>query len=405
MRKLTIIIAAVAMLAVACGGSSTDTATPTSSTTTAADNPTTTAQATVSGPSSSVASGWNATLIAEGTKPSLALDSAGQPAVAFLFESVPDGFVSYASAANGWAVDEIVEGYFYGPIGLDFDPDGNPNIAYHDHQSSQFDLELGDLTHASRTDSGWNTTAAGDGGHDGWDSTIRVGSDGVVRAAGIDPVQFGSADGVEYYELVGDEWIVESIGSGPIEYEWNVDLQVAPDGTVGITYFQTSEADLVYASRTPGGSWEIETVADTGDIGRFSSFAFDDNGYVHISHWNTTTSEVTYSTNSSGSWETAAVAELSAVEIGMEGARRITSLAFDADGSPVIAYSDTSGIWLARTSADGSWESEQVVTAGDNELGQLISLAIDDSGTPHLSFTEVTGHGPLTGQIIYVTAG
>jgi len=299
----------------------------------------------------------------------------------------------------------VVEGYFYGPIGLDFDPAGVPHIAYHDHQNPRFDPKLGDLTHAVLTADGWETSPAHDDGHDGWDSTIRIGSDGVVRAAGVDPSQFGSLDGVEYYELIDGVWTVESIGSGPVEYEWNVDLQIADDGTLGISYFQSTDLDLMFASRSPGGSWQIETVAADGDVGRFSSLAFDQGGSAHISYWNADTSMVEYATNVSGDWTTSEVAGLGGVEIDMEGARRITSLAFDSNDTPAIAYSDTTGIWIARQASDDTWDSENVITAGSNPLGQLVSLAIDQADQPHLAFTEITGHRPLTGNITYVTTG
>jgi hypothetical protein len=220
----------------------------------------------------------------------------------------------------------------------------------------------------------------------------------------VDPAQFGRNEGIEYYELVDGEWTIEAIGSGPIEYEWNVDLQVAPDGTVAMTYFATGTADLIFASRTPAGAWTLETVAADGDVGRFSSFAFDAESVAHISFWNADTSEVTYATNAGGVWETSPIAGLAAVEIGFEGARRITSLALDPDGSPVVAYSDTAGVWLARLDAGGVWQTEQVVTAGGRPLGQLVTLVVDGAGTPHLAYFEVTGNGPLSGEIVYVTA-
>jgi len=403
MRRLVVILAAVVLIAAACGGDDGESV---------VDASPTSVPATVSAPVSSssgdsqvstVAVGWTRTSIGQGTKPSLALDADGRPAIAFLFEDVGEGFVAYASAAQAWAVEPVVEGYFYGPIGLDFDPQNRPNIAYHDHQASSFDRDLGDLTYALRDGAGWQIEAATSDGHDGWDSTIRVGPDGVVRAAGVDPAQFGRVEGVEYYELVDGVWNVEAIGSGPTEYEWNVDLQVAPDGTVGLTYFATESSDLVFASRAPGGAWEIEVVTSDGDVGRFSSFEFDAGGAAHISYWAAGTGEVSYATNLSGVWETSSVAELANVEIGFEGARRITSLALDPEGSPVIAFSDTSGIWLARQSADGTWSSEQIVTAGDLPLGQLVSAEVDGEGTPHIAYFEVTGNGPLSGEVVYAT--
>ncbi len=427
MRKLLILAIAVVLLAAACGsdddgttGSAAAVAEPSDS----GDADDTSDEGVESEPdesepaqteptpdpgdstlTSTVADGWTATPIGAGTKPSLALDTNGDPAIAFLFEDIPEGFVAYASATDGWTVDPLTEGYFYGPIGLAFDLDNQPNIAFHDHQASSFSQDLGDLTHAVRNGAGWQLQAAASEGHDGWDSTIAIGADGIVRAAGIDPAQFNRDPGVEYYELVNGEWVVEEIGSGPTDYEWNVDLQVAADGTVAMTYFATDSADLIFASKTPGGTWTLDTVAADGDVGRFSSFAFDGDGAAHITYWNADSAEVSYATNTSGSWETAVISNLDSVQPGFEGARRITSLALDPDGGVVVAYSDTSGVWLARRGSDGAWQSEQVVAGGSLPLGQLVSLAIGDDGAPHISYFEVTGNAPLSGEVVYVTSG
>ncbi len=414
MRRLPLVLAVLALVAAACGSGG---ATPSEESGTISGPPTsssaapssTTVVASPAPPVESVnltsvaAPGWSQTAIGEGTKPVLALDGRDLPAIAFLFEDVGQGFVAYSSAAEGWNVDPLAEGYFYGPIGLDFDPEGRPNIAYHDHQAEGFDPALGDLTHAVRDGNTWRVQPAFSEGHDGWDSTIRVGPDGVVRAAGVDPSQFSRVEGVEYYELVDGQWTVEAVGSGPIEYEWNVDLQVAGDGTVGITYFATDDADLVLARRPPGGEWALEKIATDGDVGRFSSLAFDSEGVGHVSFWNADTGEVMYATDASGDWRSSVVAGLSSVEMGFEGARRITSLALDPEGSPVIAYSDTTGVWLARRTPEGTWSSEQVVTAGGLPLGQLVSLAVDGSGVAHLAYFEVTANSPLDGEIVYLT--
>ena len=44
------------------------------------------------------------------------------------------------------------------------------------------------------------------------------------------------------------------------------------------------------------------------------------------------------------------------------------------------------------------------VAAGSRSFGQLVQLAVDAAGTPHLAYTEITGHGPLSGEVVYVTA-
>ena len=282
-----------------------------------------------------ISTGWSARGVGEGIKPVIALDGDGSAAVAFLFEDIAHGGVSYAAAGDEWAVEIVAEGYFYGPIGLDFDG-SVPLVAYHDHQDDVFVPDKGDLTVATRGEGGWDVVALADDGHDGWDSTIAVGSDGSVHAAGVEPAQFNSTVGVEHYELVAGTWQVTEIGSGPIEYEWNVALAIAPDGTPGVAYFDHSTQDLMFAERLEG-AWVIETVAVDGDVGRFSSLAYDGDGRPHISFVTMRSSSsavVHYGVKDGGIWSIEDVATLDAVEIGFLGARRITSLALGPDGAP-----------------------------------------------------------------------
>lgn len=352
-----------------------------------------------------IAAGWAAKPIGAGIKPALALDRKGKPAVAYLREAL-NGSVSYAAAADGWRPQTVVSGYFYGPIGLAFDGQSRPNIAYHDHQGQQVDLNRGGLAYAVRNGARWAVSSAAHPGHDGWDSTIAIGRDGIVRAAGILPSQFNSQEGVDYYELRGGKWRVIPIGSGPVAYEFNVSLAVDPrSGRPALTYYNDQSADLVFAS-FDGKRWARETVVAKGDVGKFSSLQFDARGRPHISFFQErsgSSGTIRYATKTNGKWTIEDVGTLSAYEGGMIGARRNSSLALDAKGVPHIAYSDKSVLRLATRTASG-WKSDPVATATKRPLGQLVSLALDRGGRPHLSFFEVTGaSGMLEGEIVYVT--
>lgn len=424
MRHFRVLPAAAALIlvAAACGGGSDEDvlATPT----TVAPPPatiTSTAPATTAGATDpagetseptpttvapgEIAEGWTVTEIGEGIKPVLAIDSSGSPAIAFLTEKLGDGYVAYAAAGEGWAADRFVEGYFYGPIGLDFDPEDNPNVVWHDHQSDTFNQDLGSLVHAVRRDGTWASTDGTDDGHDGWDSTLVIGSDGVVRAAGIDPAQFEREDGVEYYELVGDTFVVEAIGSGPIAYEFNVGLDVDEDGRPALSYYDTEAESLRFARRGDTG-WNIVTV-DEGETGKYSSLILDTEGLAHIAYFHqtgTSTGVVRYAVeDAAGAWETEDVGTLSAVRTGFTGARRITSIALGPDGSPTIVFSDEGGIYAATLRA-GEWDVTQVLVAGSRPLGQLVSFALAGDGTAHLAYFEVTNASPLAGIVYYATA-
>jgi hypothetical protein len=340
--------------------------------------------------------------VGTGIKPDLALDAQGAPAIAWLVEEVDEGFVSYAAEAEGWAEDRFIEGYFYGPIGLDFDAAGNPHIAYHDHQDTTFQPDKGDLVLAVRGSEGWDINTAADDGHDGWDSTVVVADDGVVRAAGVDPAQFESEEGVEYYELTDGEWEVTAIGTGPVEYEWNISLDVDPDGSPALTYFDHINQDLVFAARD-GEAWSLETIDSEGDVGRFSSLAIDAGGTAHVSYYHVDSGTVRYATNAGGAWSVEDVDTLDAVEIGFTGARRITDIDVDSAGIPNIAFADTTVVRLA-TGGDSGWTVEDVAAAGPLPLGQLVSLELDGADVPHIATYEVTAPSPLNGVIVYLTS-
>lgn len=412
MGKLSITAVTIALLAAACSaGNSTQTTTttnaePPATTATAGDTTPATTEAPESGGDGiSAVAGWALTEVGVGTKPVLGLNG-DVPGIAYILER-QDGFVAYADAADNWQTETVVEGYFYGPIGVAYDPSGTPHIAYHDHQASSFQQDLGDLTHAVRsTDATWSVDAAKHDGHDGWDSTIAIGPDGTVRAAGIDPVQFGSEEGVEYYELGQDGWEIESIGTGPIAYEFNVALAVRPDGQPALTYYDTATSELRYATRT-GDTWSIETVDADGDVGRYSSLAFDTAGTPHVAYYELQTNSggaIRYATLTADGWTVETIDTLDQVRPGFTGARRIAAVAIDSAGIPQVTYSDEAGLhYAART--DAGWDTAQIVTPGDSPLGQLVSLAIDGSDRPHITFFELTQADPIDGVIYYLTTG
>ncbi len=416
MRKALMLIVALTLVAAACTSSGDDADGPTATAPVASDSTTSTAPPSTVAPGEdatsdagpgdqgltfSVASGWSATALGSGVKPVIALDNTDAPSVAWIFEAIGEGFVAYASSAEGWERESAVEGYFYGPIDLDFDPSDTPNIALHDHQADSFDTELGDLVRVYRDGSGWVKDTASDDGHDGWDSTLTIGADGVVHAAGVDPAQFGRQEGIEYYRNAGEGWEVTAIGSGPIPYQYNVGLALDPTGSPTLTYYNDVDGDLQFASLN-GDSWTIQTAASDGNVGKHSSLAYDSQGRANVTFFEQTSASegnILFAVNDGGAWTLETVGSLGAYSDG--NARRNSSLAFDSQGRTHVAFSDTTGVWYSVRGESG-WETEQIVTA-DLPLGQLVSLVLDGADVPHLVFYEITNNSPLDGTIAYLT--
>ena len=341
---------------------------------------------------------WEVTVVDEaGSKPTLALAPDGMPHIAYMLEDMV-GFVKHAIAdSDGWKVSTVDTGYFYGPLDVRVDQDGVPHLSWHNH-----DVE--NLAYGTLSDGGWAVFDINHAGHDGWDGTIAIDSDGHPHMASIDPSQFGSSSGVEYAVFDGESWTIEEIGSGPVPYEFGTAIGVDGDDRPHVAWFDDEGKDLKYAVKEDG-SCNISTIDSEGDVGRFPSLVVDESGNVAVAYYEQTgrTSGLIKFARSEGTgWDIQVVDELESVFMGHFGARRNSSLVLDPDGNPIVAYSDEQTLKLA--SWDGSeWRIETVHTAAATPLGQQVSLARDQSGTLHLTFADVSHKAVpgVKGAILY----
>ncbi len=346
---------------------------------------------------------WILMEVGSGIKPAFAVDSQGAAHVAFLTEE-DHGGVFYASNATGaFVVETVAEGYFYGPVDLALGPDDTPFIAYHDHQELEFMPELGDAVVASLQNGSWALTVVRDEGHDGWDNSIVVGSDGSWHAVGVDPAQFGSEVGVEYATNADGAVRVEPVGSGPTDYEFATSVALDARGAPAVAYYDSKERQLELARRGDSG-WAIEVVDDQGDAGRYPALAFAPDGGPHIVYFvadGQNAGTIRHAWQEGQVWRYETIDRLEEVRTGRVGARKLVALAFDADGRMHIAYTDRSRLVYGRRTEAG-WAVQEVVTGADRPLGQLVELAVDSAGRPHLLWFQPTSFSPvLQGTVIY----
>jgi len=349
---------------------------------------------------------WLVEEVGRGTKPAIAIAPDGTPNIAFMFES-QDGFVKAGARVDGvWNISTVADGYYYGPLDIAVGPDGVAQVAWHDHQANSFQQNLGDIELGIKTADGWTRKTLGDGGHDGWDTRLVIDDNGVVHAAGIDPMEFGG-NGVEYYRVdINGDVTVEEVGSGPLTYKFAVSVDVDSAGTAYVTYHDQNSNDLILARRDDG-SWSLETVDAEGDAGQFAELVIDDSDRIHISYVTQTGSDeavVKYATRGAGEsgWTIIEVDTLSNIFYGFEGAREITAISVDSAGNPWIAYTDEIdlrlGVW------DGSaFRTETISTSQDRGavFGQLVSLGLDADDVAHIVTFKVTATGPLNGNVLY----
>ena len=320
-------------------------------------------------------------------------------------EEAQRGFVKHAIRdGSDWDISTVPNGYFYGPLDLAIGTDDAPRISYHDHQDpSVFRPEKGDAIFAVLRDGAWQVDAIAHQGHDGWDNRITVDAqDGTHRRA-IDPVDFGGR-GVEYYGQQADgSWVVEQVSSNPISYKYATSIVVDPQGRPHITYFNEPRGELILASR--GASGWTEQVIEERDAGLFSSLLIDDAGRFHVSYLQRTSNNagtVKYATKDAtdSDWEIREIDWLTALSFGTVGARNSTSLVVDVQGNPWVAYTDERDLTLAVW--DGSdFQTSTVVSSGNRNLSQLVSMKLNQIGQPHLTYVEVTNTRPLQGNVKY----
>ena len=333
---------------------------------------------------SAAAKGWTLTALARGVKPTLALDGAGNPAVSYVRQGV-GGWVEFASAADDWKATRISEGNYAGPADLDFDERGRPHVAWHDHENAEVSARNGNLVHAVREGGAWQVATARDQGHDGFQTSIAVGG-GVVHAAGIEPIQYQTDQGVEHYVLEDGAWSVASIGTGPLEYSYDVSLALGPAGPA-LTYFDDRAEALVYAA-SDGEEWTLERVASGGEAGKRSSLAIDPAGRPHVAFLQE--GIVRYAVRERNGWR------VEPVGAGAGG----VALALGPDGLPQVAFVAGRTVWqgFRRGSV---WAAEEVAVAQGRPFGARISLAVDASGKPHVVFAELLGS--KRGVVVYAT--
>lgn len=338
-----------------------------------------------------ISAGWQVDTIDMGIKPAIALDSQDQPHVTYMVEEL-HGYIKYASRINtDWTNTIVAEGYLYGPPAIAVDGDGAPHLIWHDHQDQRFMPDKGDAVVSVFQDDKWSLSTVTHPGHDGWDNSIVVDSQGVIHTAGIDPAQFGGTDGVEY-AFFSDAWQVEAIGSGPIDYEFGTAIDVDDDNLPGITYFDTVTGGLKYAHRSADGTWSIATADDSSNAGKYSSLRYDADGQPHISYFldeGGGSGTIRYAFWDGSGWRVEDVDTVGSVVQGPVGARHLTWLSLDSQGRPHIAYNDQVVLKYA-TKVDSAWEVEIVAEAGLQPFGQLVVMDLDAQDTPHLVYTVST---------------
>ena len=344
---------------------------------------------------------WQINNVASGTRPSLKLDSQGNPNVAYIYE-IPTGWLRYAvwnPTTLVFDTSTVNTGNFAGPPSIALDQNDVLGINYHRHTPPPEQL------FATFDGSTWTNTAITSDNHDGWDNSLAYDSNNLPHTSTVDPVDIGGAasTGVEYASFDGTSWQVEAIGSAQIVWSNGTSLELDANNDPHITYYDSNTGDLMYAVKT-GGTWTITTIDATGDVGRYSSLELDSAGNPRVSYYQhliDSTGYVKYASWNGSSWDISVVDTVDRVYL--TGARTTTSLAIDAIAIPHLSYGDEKVLKYATF--DGSaWQRETIVDFSGSAmlLGQDNSIDLGSSDI-HIAYYERLTLSPLTGIVKHAT--
>jgi hypothetical protein len=132
------------------------------------------------------------------------------------------------------------------------------------------------------------------------------------------------------------------------------------------------------------GQWNIETVDTTGTVGVKCAIVVDTNNYPHISYRDGTVGWRLKYANWDGSlWQTTFVDTT-------ESVYGVTSIALDDAENPHISFYKDGALWHAWWNGS-DWQQEMVDALIWVDIGKWSSIAFDTDGYPHIAYTYYTG--------------
>jgi hypothetical protein len=193
-----------------------------------------------------------------------------------------------------------------------------------------------------------------------------------------------SSDTGYYRHITGvsHSWTITNLGE--IEDAIYTSFAIDSSSKVHVSYFDSTDWILKYASNVSGTTLAAQTVDSTYRSGYNSEIALDASDKVHIVYYDATANTLNHATNESG------IFVIEAID-GMASPSIESSIAVNASGQAFIAYATDGGIPKFVTNESGSWKKKtmETVLTSDDEFSNF-SIALDSQGSVHVSYANTT---------------
>jgi hypothetical protein len=326
-------------------------------------------------------SSWSTSVVAStvGTNtgdtydPSIALDSAGTPHVAY-YNYTLQQFV-YATPVSGsvWTTETV------GPTGgpnwhwwstLAIDASNIPHVAYHKSGCN--------VMYATKATTTWSTSTL-----EGSAATFSLALDPAGKVHLAYSVTGGAPPAAGDLKLVTDASGPFPTTGAKIGDGHYASLAVDEQGHRHLAWYETPKQKLRYATDA-SGSWNSDYPDQNTGVGEFPSLVRRADGSILIAYYDRQNGDLKLATQAGGSWSVEVVE--SSNDVG-----RYPSLAISPDGTLNISHYDATAHDLRHTRGmPGSWTPQIVDSSGD--VGRFPSLAIAADRKAHLVYFDDTNH-------------
>lgn len=188
----------------------------------------------------------------------------------------------------------------------------------------------------------------------------------------------GTSNSLRYATRTGGEWLIDVVDDPPVSVarESDITLNVAGEPLISFSDRDGNNENLKLAQHI-SGSWRVDVLDALGSVGMENSIALDQQGHVHIAHFEWSGARLKYTTNKNGAWETN-------VLVDTDVAQDRIAIAVDSLGRVHIIYSSLSGVLVHLAYVDGVWERSGIVRCGQTSCG--VALAIDATDHLHIVY-------------------